>query len=301
MPSDDAGDKDRLEDPRREAASRILGESLRRYRKERGLGLKDVAPVIRASISKMSRLERGESPPKPQDVLDLARFYRVTTKQQREIDTLLQQSQSSAWWNQYTDVTPSWLRRLIDLEIAATDIIIYETHLVPGLLQTPAYARAVVRAGLPQADEREIRMRVELREHRQRLLRGNQRPTVVAVLDEAVLHRPTGGPAVMAEQLRYLRSVEVGSGIHVRILRFEHGADIAPSYPITHLRFRDGGPAEMVYVEHMDSALYVTKPALVEQYRLVLTEARLKCARWDDCMTLLDEWIQRYAAQAAAG
>ncbi|MER8073705.1 helix-turn-helix transcriptional regulator [Streptomyces sp. NPDC094034] len=281
-------------DTRPEASGRVLGEALRRLRKDRGLALKDVAPVIRGSISKISRLERGESPPKERDVFDLARHYGVSAEQMREIDSLLQQSRSSAWFDQYGDVTPSWLRRLIDLEASAYEIHMYETHIVPGLLQTPAYARAVVKAGLPDAATAEVERRVALREGRQRILRSSQRPKVVAVLDEGVLRRPKGGPEVMLEQLRHLKRIDTEWGIHVRILEFEDGADVAPSYPITHLHFRDGGPPEIVYVELIDSALYVTKPTVVEHYRHVLAEVEGKSARWEDSVRILDDAIERY-------
>lgn len=284
--------RESLPDTRPEAAGRVLGEMLRRFRKERGLGLKDVAPVIRGSVSKISRLERGQSPPKRLDVEDLARFYKVTPQQWREIDTLLQQAQSSAWWDQYTDVTPSWLRRLIDLEASASVITSYETHVVPGLLQTPDYTRAVVMSGLPSAQEEEVRRRVEVRKHRQQVLHRAQRPKVWAILDEGVLHRAKGGPAVMLEQLRHLVKLDETPGIAVRVLTFE--APIAPDYPITHMHFRDGGPPEMVYVEHIDSALYVTKPAAVDRYRLLLNEVRRQCSNREKSIGILQEWIRHY-------
>jgi transcriptional regulator with XRE-family HTH domain len=279
-------------DSRPEAASRLLGEELRRLRKERGFGLKDVAPVIRGSVSKVSRLERGESPPKRRDIEDLARFYRVTPQKWRELDALLDQSRSSAWWDQYADVTTSWLRRLIGLEAIADVITTYETHVVPGLLQTPSYTRAVVTSGLPSAHDEEVERRCEVRKRRQQVLRDAQRPKIHAFLDEGVLHRAKGGPGVMAEQLQYLRQLDEMPGITVRILTFD--APIVPDYPITHMHFRDGGPAELVYVEHIDSAHYVTKPAAVDRYRLLLNEVRRQCSSREESIRHLEKWICHY-------
>lgn len=251
------------------AAAKLLGTQLRQFRQERGLALKDVAPVIRSSVSKISRMERGESPPRDRDVLDLVRHYGVRDPQQiDEILELLRQAKASAWWQQYSDLTPGWLKRLIGLEDAAEQIYTYEFHAVPGLLQTAEYVRAVVLAALPGADEEEIRRRVEMRMKRQELLRSAQRPTVVALLDEGILHRPVGGPEVMRGQLAHLRRVAGVRGINIRIIEFAHGAHIAPSGSITHLTFPAHGPSELVYLEQMNSALYLSKGSDVDQYRL---------------------------------
>ncbi|MFJ4876589.1 helix-turn-helix domain-containing protein [Streptomyces sp. NPDC088745] len=286
-----------------EAAARVLGEHLRQLRQERRLGLKDVAPVIRGSVSKVSRLERGESPPKERDVRDLMKYYRLSPMETFEIESLLRHTQESHWWSQYADVTPGYLRRLIGLEGAAERIYTYENHIVPGLLQTPDYARAVVGAAVPGATVLEIERRVELRLRRQRILRGAQSPMMVALLDESVLLRPVGGPRVMLEQLLHLKRVANGGGIHVRIVRFEDtdvSASIAPSYPITHLKFHDGGPAELVYVELIDSALYLSKPPQVDLYRHVLNELSYVAASRRDSADMLDEAIARQQARLGA-
>ncbi|MCC3773853.1 helix-turn-helix transcriptional regulator [Streptomyces sp. UNOB3_S3] len=278
---------------KREAAARLLGAQLRILRQEQGLGLKDAAPVIRGSVSKVSRLERGESPPKERDVMDLALFYGATTEQIQEIEALLRQAQHNEWWQQYSDVMPGFLKRLIALEDSADEIHTYENHVVPGLLQTADYARVLVTAAMPDASEESIRKRVELRKRRQLML-NNDLPRVVALLDEGVLRRPVGGPRVMYEQLKYLLHAGEVQNVNIRIVEFEYSADVAPTYPITHLRFGDGGPAELVYVEHIDNAMYRTRPEEVDRYRHVLNELGYAAATREKSNRLLAEAAERY-------
>jgi len=283
---------------RPEIAARLLGEALRQARKERHLPLRDVAPVIRGSVSKLSRLERGESPPKDRDVHDLMAFYQLSGERAHEIEGLLQQAKDNAWWQQYGDVTPNWLKRLIGLESGATRIYCYENHVVPGLLQTSDYTRALVSNGLPGASREDVERRVRLRLERQRVVRGSHRPDIIAMLDEGILLRPVGGPAVMSRQLSHLIELSCREGINIRILPFECSASVAPSYPITHLTFGDGGPSELVYVELIDSAMYLSRGAEVEQYRQVLLNLLGASARMKDSRARLEEARDRYAAQA---
>ncbi|RSO06915.1 XRE family transcriptional regulator [Streptomyces sp. WAC 06783] len=279
---------------RREAAARLLGEQLRRMRQERGLALKNVAPLIRGSVSKVSRLERGESPPKERDVFDLIRHYGATAEQRREIDSLLRQTQDSAWWQQYSDVTPNFLKRLIGLEDAADKIYTYENHVVPGILQIRDYARVLVAAAMPSAPPEAVERPVELRMARQQLLSKPNPPEVIALMEEGILRRPVGGPGVMCAQLEHLKRVAELPHVQLRIVEFEYGASAAPTYPITHLRFGDGGPAELVYVELLSSAQYLTKTAEVEQHRHVLAELSTVSASREKSAQMLDEALERY-------
>lgn len=276
------------------AAGKVLGAYLRRLRTEQGLTMRDAAPVIRASVSKISRMERGESPPREQDVLDLIDHYGVTDPWQvKAIRELLKQVTGKAWYDAYADVTPDWLKRLIGLEDSAVEIRTYEVNVVPGLLQTPAYAKAVVASG-PYATETEISRRVELRMARQKLLEGPDRPQVIALLDEAVLRRPVGSADIMVEQLKRLLDA-AHSGITIRVVQFMKGAKIAPSTPVTYLKFAPGGPAELIYLEHAASATYITSTSGVDSYRYVLSELWGAAASRKESIELLQEAIEEYA------
>ncbi|MFE2159925.1 helix-turn-helix domain-containing protein [Streptomyces lydicus] len=282
-------------------AAKLLGAHLRYLRRSKGLAIKDVAPQIRASISKISRMERAESPPREQDVLDLARHYGVDSPEQlEEIRELVRRAKARSWLHQYSDITPGWLKRLIGVEDSATEIRTYETQLVPGLLQIPDYTRAVIKASMPDATEDEIERRVELRMLRQQLLDRESRPRLVALLDEGILRRPTGGPRVMCQQLRHLRRMAALDGINIRIVTFDKGASIGPGAPVTHLAFAANGPAEMIYLEQINSALYLSKRADVESYRLVLDELAYAAESRRASMRLLGEAITKYAAAADA-
>ncbi|MFD7978727.1 helix-turn-helix domain-containing protein [Streptomyces sp. NPDC012637] len=280
------------------AAARLLGERLRNARIEKNLTLAQAAKIIRASTSKVSRLERGLHPPKERDVTDLVRFYDVTADEEAQILALLQQTRNSTWYHQYSDVTPTYLRQLIGLEGAARTIRTYENQVVPGLLQTPAYARAVVEAALPGAPDND--RRVKLRIGRQQLLRSPSRPQVVALLDEGILRRPVGGYHVMCAQLMHLiQAIEI-SDINIHIVEFEASALRSPTYPITHLLFDDGGPSEVVYVEHIDSAMYLTRPTDVERYRHVLSELAFVAARRERSKEILRDAVDRYRRKIRA-
>ncbi|WP_406300992.1 helix-turn-helix domain-containing protein (plasmid) [Embleya sp. NBC_00888] len=281
------------------AAVKVLGAMLRDLRRARGLGLKDAAPVIRASMSKISRLERGEHPPRRRDVLDLVAFYGADSAETvAEVEELLRTAATESWWSHYSDVTPGWLRRLISLEDSAEEIRTYEVQVVPGLLQTRAYARAVVRAGFPAADVSDIERRVDLRMQRQSLLRGPQRPKLLALLDESILWRPVGGPEVMAEQMRFLLTQMRRRRISVNVVRYGEAASVAPPSSVTVLRFAAGGPSELVYLEQIDGALYLSRESELDAYRLRLS--RLVQAAEDGPATeaMLEQAITRYTHRA---
>ena len=252
------------------AAGKVLGAYLRRLRLEHGYTLKDVAPVIKGSQAKISRLERGESPAQPADVTKLLTFYGATDAEELDaIEGLLRQSRHQAWYHQFSDVVPGWLGRLIGLESAAELIHTYEMQYVPGLLQTSDYTRAVVQLAFPDPSALQVERRVELRIQRQQLLQQAEFPRMVALLDEGLLLRPIGGPAVLRGQLRHLYNLaENKDGLNIRVVPFGAAArGAAPGAAMTYLRFPRGGPEEMVYLEQLHGARYVSSPREVEAYR----------------------------------
>ncbi|MDX3855925.1 DUF5753 domain-containing protein [Streptomyces sp. AK02-01A] len=218
-----------------------------------------------------------------------------------EFENLMRQVQDSARYKTYSDVTPGYLRRLIALEKAAITILAYETHVVPGLLQTPSYARAVIRTAMPEGDEAEIDRHVRARIDRQSLFHSDHRPEVLALLDEGVLRRPVGGPEVMCEQITFLRTaMATEARVNILIVPFDRAA-IAPNYPITHLHFGDGGPSELVYVEQMNKADYWTRPAYLDQYRLVITKLMDVALSREETIDFLNDMHGQYEAQMRRG
>ncbi|MFI5617119.1 helix-turn-helix domain-containing protein [Streptomyces sp. NPDC051567] len=281
-------------DTGRAAADRMLGQELRTWREARGLTLRQVAPVIRGSVSKISRLERGESPPKPRDVRDLARYYGVDDQGMRTIEQLLEHAQSSEWYEQFSDVTPDYLKRLIQMEGDAEEICVYENLVVPGILQTRAYARHMVRAVMPSARPEEIERVVDLRHQRQFRLMEGPLPRVTALLEESVLHRRYGDPEVMREQLRHLLDACDIAKVNIRVLALSRAYGATPPYPIMHLKFGDPDQSELAYVEHVSSATYVTRPRALDDHRNALTNLRHAAESREDSRRLIAEAMARF-------
>ncbi|MFD9333238.1 helix-turn-helix domain-containing protein [Streptomyces sp. NPDC060028] len=282
-------------EPGRAAADRMLGQELRALREARGLTLRQVAPVIRGSVSKISRLERGESPPKRRDVLDLARHYGANADDMWMIERLLELGRTSEWYEQFSDVTPDFLKRLIQMEGDAEEICVYENLVVPGILQTTAYARCMVEAAMPSAHPDEIARVVELRRQRQLRLMEGSLPRVTVLLEEGILYRRYGEHEVMREQLDHLLEACGVAKVNIRVLMMSRAYSATPPYPIMHLKFGDPEQSELAYVEHISSATYVTRPRALDDYRNALTKLRQAAESMDDSRALIEAAKGRFA------
>jgi transcriptional regulator with XRE-family HTH domain len=273
----------------------VLGTHLRRLRESRGISREAAGDAIRGSHAKISRLELGRVGAKERDVADLLTLYGVTDEEQRgQFLALARQASTPGWWHKYSDVLPSWFETLIGLEDAASLIRTYEVQFVPGLLQTPDYARACVRLGHPRATEREVDRRVELRLRRQELLQRPHAPKLWAVVDEAALRRPLGGPRAMRQQLDHLRTMAERPNITLQIAPFRIGGVAAAGGPVTILRFQEPDLPDIVYLEQLNSALYLDKRDDVEDYMAVMdslcatAEPHGKTAEFLDGLRFLD-------------
>ncbi|AQZ60346.1 Putative DNA-binding protein in cluster with Type I restriction-modification system [[Actinomadura] parvosata subsp. kistnae] len=247
----------------------LLGTQLRRLRTEKGISREDAGYSIRASHAKISRLELGQVSFKQRDVADLLTLYGVTDPKEREpLLALAKQANAPGWWHKYGDLLPPWFEVYIGLEGAAAGIRTYENQFVPGLLQTPAYARAVIELAHEKASESELERRVALRMTRQKRLESGL--TVWAVIDEAVVRRMLGGPEIMREQIKHLLDVTAERNITVQIMPFERGGHAAAGGPFSILRFPERELPDVVYMEQLTSALYLDKPADSDHYMEVM-------------------------------
>src|SRR5215467_11161753 len=216
----------------------MLGAQLRRLREVKRITLEDAGYVIRASGSKMSRLETGRVGFKSRDIADLLTFYGVTDDQEREtLQELARQASARGWWHDYADIMPAWLEPYVGLEEAASSIRCYEIQFVPGLLQTADYARAVAMLGHPAPSADEVERRVRLRMARQAVLTRATPVHLWAVLDEAVLLRPIGGAEVMRGQLEHLIEVSAQPNVSLQLVPLELGGHAAAGGPFSILRF----------------------------------------------------------------
>ena len=188
------------------ARARRLRHELRRLREQAGLTHSEVAHRLEWSPSKLSRIENGQSRVNAGDVIDLLGVYGISDETTREaLIQLAREARRRGWWTRYTDVLGSGT--YIGLEAEASAIHSYESQFVPGLLQTEDYARAVISGGQVRPDPEAAERRVAARMARQELFTRPEPPEIWAVLDESVILRPVGGPAVMAAQLRHLIEV----------------------------------------------------------------------------------------------
>lgn len=238
----------------------LLGSQLRRLREEQGISRDAAGYAIRASESKISRMELGRVSFKSRDVEDLLTLYGVTDQTERDaLVGLVSEANTAGWWHSYSDVLPGWFPTYVGLESAAAGIDVYEVQFVHGLLQTEEYAHAVVTAGLPTSPA-EAEKRVGARLERQKRLYAEHPAQLKAVLDEAALSRPYGGRQVMRKQLQHLLDASEMPNVSLRIIPLAQHGHTPDSGAFTILRFPEEDLSDVVYVEHLTSALYLDKP-----------------------------------------
>jgi transcriptional regulator with XRE-family HTH domain len=268
----------------------VLGARLRELREAQHIGRRQAASAIRGSESKISRLELGRIGYKIRDVADLLTLYGVTAESEREMLLELAKLASQApWWQPYRDVVPGWIEPFLGLEQDARVIRIYESSRIPDLLQTPDYARAVMRHSCPDASAAEIEQRVRLRLRRQHLLASRQPapPQLWVVLDEAALHRSAGSAATMRTQLRHL--IDMASQPHIRIfvVPFSAGQAGAPGFPFTILRFAGLLIPDFVCIEHRTGAVYPDSPDEISSYWHLMNATATEALSSDDTVQLI--------------
>ncbi|GII95485.1 transcriptional regulator [Sinosporangium siamense] len=245
----------------------LVGAQLRRLREAMSVTREEAGETIRASTSKISRLELGRTGFKLRDVEDLLTRYGVHDEAERApLLSLAEQANAPAWWHYYADVVPQWFEPFLGLEQAACVIRTYEVQFVPGLLQTEDYARAVIRAGRGGVTPEEAERRVDLRMRRQRLLRKTPAPKLWAVVDETALRRPIGGVATMKAQLKHIIEIAELKHVTVQLMPFSSGNHAGSAGPSTILRFPENELPDIVYLEQLTGALYLDKPADTQRY-----------------------------------
>jgi hypothetical protein len=245
----------------------MLGAQLRRFREAAGVSPERAGTTIRGSRSKISRMETGRVGFKIRDVTDLLTLYGVTDEQvQSRFLSLARQSSKPDWWAKYGDVLPDWFEPYIGLESAATAIRSFDMQFVHSLFQTEDYARAVTKLGHHADSALEIEDRVTLRLKRQDLLTRQDPPWIWSVMDESVLRRPVGGPDVMRAQLHRLLEVAGRPNVTIQVVPFGRSGHAGESGSFSILRFGEWDLPDVVYVEHLTSAIYLEQRPDVEHY-----------------------------------
>jgi len=245
----------------------LLGAQLRRLRESKGISREDAGYSIRASESKISRMELGRVSFKERDVADLLTLYGVSEDSERlAMLGLVREANAAGWWHGYGEVMPTWFQTYVGLEESAALIRTFEVQFVHGLLQTEDYIRSVIRLGHPEGAEPWVERRVGLRLERQKLLVSEQAPHFVSVMDEGALRRPFGTPKVMQDQVHHILEASEAANVDVRILPFTTGGHAAGGGAFTLLSFPESDLPDLVYLEQLTGALYVDKHDEVVEY-----------------------------------
>ncbi|ASU77722.1 XRE family transcriptional regulator [Actinopolyspora erythraea] len=252
---------------------RILARKLRELREQAGLTQTETARSLDWKQSKISRIEDCQQGVRVSDLLAMLTIYGADTATREMLTNLAREASRKGWWHSYADALPSWFETYVGLEAEADTIRTYEVDVVPGLLQTEAYARADTRATVLDETEENLEQRVELRLQRQRRLYDDSPFTLWAVIGEAAIRRPVGGHHVMREQLHHIAKLVESSDVTVQIMPLEAGEHPATG-AFTILGFPRSEHPEVVYLESQVGGHYLEEPQQVTRYSRVMDHLR---------------------------
>jgi hypothetical protein len=270
---------------------RYVALELRRLRDAAGFTTAQAADHLSCSVGHVRHLEGMYRLPKPLEVRALLELYRVQDRTEAFLALVDAARRGKDWWADFPGV-PKWLDLLLGMEAAAVRIHSYDTMLVPGLFQTPAYAEAVIRAGEPNLPESEIQPRIELRMVRQDVLtrRPPDSPAVWCVLDESVLHRRPARPEVLAEQLTHLVKLSELPNVHIQILPFTAtGIHAGMDGTFTILTFGPElvGDPGVAYTESRIHGTYYENAAEIQRYRETWSLVQLQALSPDESRAVM--------------
>jgi transcriptional regulator with XRE-family HTH domain len=259
-----------MADGARPVQQRRLARMLRRLREDAGRTIEEVATQLDLSPSTLSRIETAQVRVRTSDLRQLLEIYKVTEAQREQLLQLARERRQQPWWNEYKGFLPV---ALASLERGTAAILQYSVQLVPGLLQTEAYARELLKA-LPPIQDLDIKRRVEFRMKRQELLTDDQAPRLWVVLDEAVLRRPIGGQQVMAEQLQRLIDAAALPKVTIQVLPFRAGVHAGMDGEFTILSYDDPADPDVVYLETAAGEKFDESTDVTRRYNSIFDELR---------------------------
>ncbi|MFH9297184.1 helix-turn-helix domain-containing protein [Streptomyces sp. NPDC017520] len=274
---------------------RRLGQELRRLRELKGMTAEEVAERLLVSQSKISRLENGRRSISQRDVRDLCGVYEV--EDHRIVDSLMQMAKDSrqqGWWHAFGDIPYSVY---IGLETDAESLRVYEPQMVPGLLQTRAYAEALISGALPEAPPSDIEKRVNVRSRRQERVNAQENPLRLwAVIDESALRRVVGDKQVMIEQLEHLVEQSHLPHVTVQVLPFDMGAHPGINGQYAILEFPDAADSSVVYIEGVTSDLYLEKANDVQRYSVMYEHLRAQALNVEQTREFISKIAKSYTS-----
>lgn len=270
---------------------RRLAARLRELREHANLTIDEVGDRLECSASKISRIETGHVGVTPRDVRDMLEVYGIDDDEREALVQLAREARKKGWWHAYNEV---FTGSFVGLESDASFLHTHQALLVPGLLQTEAYTRAVIRAIRPDAGEADVELRVRARVNRQKLITEEVNPPEYwAVIDEAVLRRVVGGPEVMRDQLKNLVELATLPHVTLQVVPFAAGAHAGMEGPFLILGFPEQADPDVVYVENTTSGVYLEQPEDVHRYTLMFDHLRAAALKPDDTVELVDRTADR--------
>ncbi|TVT50096.1 helix-turn-helix domain-containing protein [Amycolatopsis rhizosphaerae] len=271
---------------------RRLASELRRLREAAGLTIDEVGEKLECSASKISRIETGHVGVTPRDARDMLELYGLAGDEREALVQLAREARKPGWWHAYKEV---FTGTFVGLEADASSLRAFQALLVPGLLQTETYARAVIRAMRPDADESDIQRRVAARTARQALLADPNPPEYWAVIDEAVLHRVVGGPEVMARQANRLLELARLPHVTIQVVPFGAGAHPGMEGPFLILGFPEPADPDVVYVDATSGGFFLELAPDVRRYSLMFDHLRAAALKPDDSVSLIAAAAARFS------
>ncbi|MEU7955747.1 helix-turn-helix domain-containing protein [Micromonospora humida] len=238
---------------------RRLGNALRRAREAAGKSQDEAAEVIDSASSKVSRMELGQSGIRLTDLKLLLDFYGVSAEEAEPLRELARAGRQRGRWSGYRNVVPDWFRQYLDLEADAAEIRWYQSEVIPGILQTEPYIRAII-------DRDDVERQVEVRLERQRVIDRPDGPELNFILSESALRRNLGDPAAMRDQLTHLAALADRSNVTIQVFPLDAETYVTASYNFIILRFGEEVASDVVYLETFTDADYLDSPEALRAY-----------------------------------
>ncbi|MBM7077468.1 helix-turn-helix domain-containing protein [Micromonospora humida] len=238
---------------------RRLGNALRRAREAAGKSQDEAAEVIDSASSKVSRMELGQSGIRLTDLKLLLDFYGVSAEEAEPLRELARAGRQRGRWSGYRNVVPDWFRQYLDLEADAAEIRWYQSEVIPGILQTEPYIRAII-------DRDDVERQVEVRLERQKVIDRPDGPELNFILSESALRRNLGDPAAMRDQLTHLAALADRSNVTIQVFPLDAETYVTASYNFIILRFGEEVASDVVYLETFTDADYLDSPEALRAY-----------------------------------
>jgi Domain of unknown function (DUF5753)/Helix-turn-helix domain len=242
-------------------------------REAAGVTIETVAERLECSSSKISRIERGHSGASPRDVRDMLDVYGVRGPVADDLIQVARDARLKGWWHLYGTVLTS---AYVGLEAAASSIRTYEAMVVPGLLQTPGYARSMIEQHAAEISDAEVERRIQVRAARQSLLTQDDPLTFAVVLDEAVFHRLVGGRTVLRGQLAHLIEASSLPNVNLQVLPFEFGAHAGMDGSFSILGYEEPADPDVVFAENAAGGIFLEKDEELHRYHQIFRQLQAK-------------------------